>query len=113
VLAIEPAVYVRVLTGRKVGRDGKARCPFHPDRTPSLHAYRDPARGWTCYSSRCAHRGRPNGGDIYDLAAQLWNLATRGPDFPELRRRLHQLFLPGQPTPPASAAESQRQLPAT
>jgi RepB DNA-primase from phage plasmid len=97
-LAIEPAVYVRVLTGRQVGRDGKARCPFHPDRTPSLHAYRDPARGWACYSARCAHSGRPNGGDIYDLAGQLWltgqssDMPLRGKRFIEVRERLMALF---------------------
>ncbi|MDP9187627.1 MAG: hypothetical protein M3O25_00070, partial [Actinomycetota bacterium] len=48
--AIEPAVYVHRLTGRAAGRDGKVACPFHPERTPSLHAYPDPARGWACFS---------------------------------------------------------------
>jgi RepB DNA-primase from phage plasmid len=99
-LAIEPAVYVRVLTGREVGRDGKVACPFHPDRTPSLHAYPGPAGGWACFSARCSRDGRPNGGDIYELAAQIWGLSTRGAEFRELRRRLYHLFLPGQ-RPPA------------
>jgi hypothetical protein len=104
-LAIEPAVYVGALTGRTVGRDGKVACPFHPDRTPSLHAYPDPARGWACFSARCSRDGRPNGGDIYQLAGQLWGLSTRGPEFPELRRRLYSLLLPGhQPPPPRRRA---------
>jgi hypothetical protein len=91
-LAIEPAVYVEALTGRPVGRDGKVACPFHPDERPSLHAYPDPAAGWACFSARCWQGDRPNGGDVYTLAAQLWGLST-GTDFPELRRRLHELLL--------------------
>ena len=100
-LAIEPAAYVEALTGRRVGRDGKAACPFHPDRQPSLHAYPDPADGWACFSAKCWRGDRPNGGDIYDLGGQLWGLSTRGPHFPELRRRLYALFLPGVEPPPA------------
>jgi hypothetical protein len=91
-LAIEPAVYVEALTGRRVGRDGKVACPFHPDENPSLHAYPDPGRGWACYSARCWRGDRPNGGDIYSLAAQLWGLST-DTDFPELKRRLRELLL--------------------
>jgi hypothetical protein len=101
-LAIEPAVYVRALTGRDVGRDGKVACPFHPDRTPSLHAYPDPARGWACFSARCLRGGRPNGGDIYELAGQLWltgqssggggRRPLRGRDFIEVRKRLLAMF---------------------
>jgi hypothetical protein len=92
-LWIGPRVYVEVLTGRSVGRDGKASCPFHPDRTPSLHCYPDPGAGWACFSSRCSRDGRPNGGDIYDLASQLWGLSTRGRDFLELRQRLRVLLI--------------------
>jgi hypothetical protein len=107
-LGIEPAVYVETLTGRRVGRDGKVACPLHPDSRPSLHAYPDPAGGWACFSAKCWRGDRPNGGDIYDLAGQLWGLSTRGPDFPELRRRLYALFLPGieppaRPSPTARA----------
>ena len=98
-LAIEPAIYVEALTGRRVGRDGKVACPFHPDQHPSLHAYPDPDEGWTCYSAKCWQGDRPNGGDIYDLAGQLWGLPTRGRDFPELRRRLYTLFLPSHEPP--------------
>ena len=91
-LAIPPRVYVAVLTGREVGRDGKIACPFHPDRSPSLHAYREPHQGWTCFSAKCWRGDRPNGGDIYDLASQLWKVPTRGPDFLQLRHRLHDVF---------------------
>ncbi len=44
-LAIPPPLYVELLTGHRVGRDGKTVCPFHPDRTPSLHVYPDPKGG--------------------------------------------------------------------
>jgi hypothetical protein len=102
-LSIEPAVYVERLTGRRVGRDGKAPCPFHRDDIPSLHAYPDPSAGWACFSAKCLRGARPNGGDIYDLAGQLWGLSTRGRDFLELRRRLCELLLPQlkAPAPPA------------
>jgi hypothetical protein len=97
-LAIEPAVYVQRLTGRTVRRDGKVACPFHTDRTPSLHAYPDPGRGWACFSAQCSRDGRPNGGDIYDLAGQIWltgqssDLPLRGKRFIEVRERLMALF---------------------
>jgi hypothetical protein len=45
-LALEPRSYVEALTGLRVGRDGKVSCPFHEDRTPSLHVYETPAGGW-------------------------------------------------------------------
>jgi len=108
-LRIVPAVYLEALTGRQVGRDGKLACPFHPDSRPSLHAYPDPADGWTCFSAKCWRGDRPNGGDIYDLAGQLWGLSTHGRDFPELRRRLYALFLPGLEPPapvPSTAARA-------
>jgi hypothetical protein len=79
--AISPRVYVARLTGQRVGRSGKIRCPFHDDRTPSLHVYADPQRGWYCF-------GCGRGGSGYDLAALLWQRGTRGEDFLELRRDL-------------------------
>jgi hypothetical protein len=97
-LTLEPPVYVEALTGRQVGRDGKAACPFHPDSHPSLHAYPEPDRGWACYSASCWRGDRPNGGDIYDFARQLWGL-TDDRDFPEVRRRLYARFLPGVEPP--------------
>lgn len=84
-LAIEPARYVPVLLGAPVGRDHKVSCPWHEDRTPSLHVYDTPERGWFCFSCRV-------GGSVYDMAARQWQLATRGSDFVELRRRLLELF---------------------
>lgn len=48
-LALSPRVYVERLTGRRVGRSGKMRCPFHEDRTPSLHVYSSAAEGWYCF----------------------------------------------------------------
>ena len=80
-LTINPPDYVEALTGQEVSRDGKVRCPLHADRTPSLHVYPDPDRGWYCY-------GCERGGTIYDLAGALWSLETRGDGFLELRRRL-------------------------
>jgi hypothetical protein len=85
-LNIAPSVDVEALTGRPVGRDRKISCPLHPDRASSFHCYPDPAAGWACYTARCWQGDRPNGGDIYDLAAQTSGLSIRGRDFPELRR---------------------------
>ena len=48
-LALEPRAYVEALTGLSVGRSGKVSCPFHTDRTPSLHVYETPAGGWYCF----------------------------------------------------------------
>jgi hypothetical protein len=95
-LALEPRSYVEALTGLRVGRDGKVSCPFHEDRTPSLHVYETPAGGWYCY--RCER-----GISVYDLAAALWGLETRGAGFIELRRRLYELCLPGQQPPHPSS----------
>lgn len=84
-LAVPPAVYVKDLLGVRPGRNGKVRCPFHDDDRPSLHVYPTGPRGWCCFSCR-------RGGTIYDLAAGLWNLHTRGADFRELRRRLLAIY---------------------
>jgi hypothetical protein len=83
-LAIAPSVYVPALVGRALNREGKVRCPFHHDHTPSLHAF-GPGRGWRCFGCGAC-------GSIYDLAARLWGLRTRGRDFRELRRRLASTF---------------------
>ncbi len=75
---IEPAHYVRLLTGKTPDREGKIECPFHEDEKPSLHVYPTPEQGWACYG--CETRdGKPRGGDIYTLASQLWRIPTRGP----------------------------------
>lgn len=78
---IPPIVYVYALTGRSASRDGKVLCPFHEDRTPSLHVYDTPEQGWYCY-------GCGRGGSIYDLAALVWQIEPRGRRFRELRDRL-------------------------
>jgi RepB DNA-primase from phage plasmid len=98
-LGIAPAVYVERLTGRQVRRDGKIACPFHRDAEPSLHVYSD---HWTCYSARCWRGDRPNGGDIYNFAGQLWltgqssgggaGRPLRGREFIEVRKRLLAMF---------------------
>ena len=80
---IPPPVYVEQLTGQRVGRSRKIHCPFHEDRTPSMHVYDDPGRGWYCF-------GCGRGGSIYDLAALLWHRETRGRQFIELRRELEE-----------------------
>ena len=81
---IPPPVYVEQLTGQRVGRSGKIRCPFHEDRTPSMHVYDDPERGWYCF-------GCGRGGTIYDLASLLLRRETHGREFIELRRELRAL----------------------
>jgi len=48
---------------------------------PAASAYPAPQRGRYCY-------GCGRGGSIDDLAAALWDLDTRGPDFLGLRWRL-------------------------
>jgi hypothetical protein len=86
-LQIAPERYVHALTGQDVGRSRKIRCPFHsPDRTPSLHVYPEPERGWTCF-------GCQRSGSVYDLASELWSIPARGPGFLELRGRLTRLLL--------------------
>lgn len=83
-LTISASEYVPALTGREANARGKVACPLHgggDERTPSLMAYRDPARGWYCY-------GCGQGGRIYDFAGLLWGMPTSGPGFLELRARL-------------------------
>ena len=91
-MALLPARYVLALTGQRVGRDRKVRCPLHPDRRPSLHVYEDPARGWYCFGCR-------RGGSVYDLAGALWLTGQsrgagqlRGRAFLEVRERLAAMF---------------------
>jgi hypothetical protein len=82
-LGIPATEYVPALTGRVVGQDRKATCPFHAgghERTPSLHAYDDPGKGWYCW-------GCDEGGDLYSFAAKLYDLDPRR-DFPAIKQRL-------------------------
>jgi len=85
--SVPPRVYFERLTGVRVGRSGKVCCPFHEDRTPSLHVYDEPGRGWYCF-------GCGRGGSIYDLASLVWKRGARGRDFTQLRRELEELVLP-------------------
>jgi hypothetical protein len=78
---IEPRHYFAVLADIEVPQHRKVRCPFHDDRTPSLHVYEDAKRGWYCFG--CGH-----GGSIYDFAALLWGYGTHGPHFVALRSEL-------------------------
>lgn len=84
-LDLEPELYIARLTGLRVGRSRKVRCPLHEDGTPSLHVYRDPERGWYCFGCR-------RGGSVYDLAAALWRVEPRGASFVALRERLTSMF---------------------
>jgi hypothetical protein len=94
--------YIAGLTGRQPNREGKIACPFHEDRTPSLHAY--PDGSWACF-------GCGKGGTIYDFAGYLFGLQTKGRAFLELRERLADTFgtedplrhhSARQPRPPAA-----------
>ena len=78
---IPPAAYARVLLGVTVDRTRKIQCPFHEDRTPSLHLYPTAEQGWYCF-------GCGRGSSIYDMAAAAWDMGTRGAEFVELRQRL-------------------------
>jgi hypothetical protein len=88
---IPPRVYVERLTNQRVDHCGKIHCPFHEDRTASLHVYSDPERGWTCFGCRNPEE-RPLGGDIYTLASLLWGIPPHGRDFLTLRGRLDRVF---------------------
>lgn len=85
-LAIPASTYVRQLTGLEPRRDGKVNCPFHDDADPSLQLYDD----GTFYCFGCGA-----GGSVYDFAARLWRVGTKGREFLALRRRLlAELLLP-------------------
>jgi hypothetical protein len=84
-LQIPPPIYVRELLGVPARAGRKVHCPFHDEQHPSLHVYPTAARGWACFSC-----GR--GGTIYDLAAGVWRMRTRGREFIELRSLLVERF---------------------
>ena len=89
-LKISPVIYVEELLGSTVGRDGKVSCPFpghrNGDRTPSLHVYETPERGWYCHGCR-------RGGSIYDLAAEIAGVEPRGERFIALAQCLRERFV--------------------
>lgn len=78
---VPPPVYFAILAGVEPGRDGKVPCPVHDDRTPSCHVFDEAAQGWHCF-------GCGAGGDVYNLAARLWEMPMQGPGFIELRKRV-------------------------
>jgi RepB DNA-primase from phage plasmid/CHC2 zinc finger len=78
-LAIPAEDYVHQLSGLRPTQAGKVRCPFHDDHTPSLHLYGDGT--WACFGCR-------RGGTVYDFAAHLWDMPTKGRAFIELRKRV-------------------------
>jgi hypothetical protein len=78
---VPPPVYFAILAGVEPGRDGKVSCPVHDERTPSCHVFDEPEKGWHCF-------GCGAGGDVYSLAARLWDMPMQGPGFIDLRKRL-------------------------
>jgi hypothetical protein len=88
---IDPAHYVRLLTGKTSDREGKIACPFHQDDKPSLHVYPTPEQGWACYGCKTPD-GKPAGGDIYTFASLLWGIPSKGSGFLDLRARLDDVF---------------------
>ncbi|WP_249011194.1 CHC2 zinc finger domain-containing protein [Conexibacter sp. DBS9H8] len=98
------AEYVRALTGREPNREGKVRCVFHEERTPSLQLY--PDGSWCCF-------GCGRGGTIVDFAAGIWGLGTKGPDFLRVRDRLAEELLGARPASGRAEMEARgvRRLP--
>jgi hypothetical protein len=71
---------------------------LHDDHTPSLQLYQ---HDWYCFGA-CR-----TGGSIYDFAALLYGLGTRGRDFLKLRQRLAgDLHLAAPAMPAAASAPS-------
>ena len=69
---IKRAVSMRALCERygiEVNHAHKARCPFHPDRAPSMHVY-DDDRGWWCFV--CGE-----GGDVINFTERFFHLPFR------------------------------------
>jgi RepB DNA-primase from phage plasmid/CHC2 zinc finger len=84
---IAPRAYFLALTGLAPSREGKVCCPFpaHADPGPSCHVYESAAEGWYCF-------GCGRGGDIYELAGELWGLRREGREFLALRDLLAKHF---------------------
>lgn len=82
-----PAEYVRLIAGLEVAPGGKVCCPFHPDRTPSLHVYETARAGWFCF-------GCERGGSIYEFAALKvgYELPLRGVQFLRIEQALLKLY---------------------
>jgi DNA primase len=61
----------RVVQLQKSGRNFKARCPFHAEKTPSFYVFPDRAT-WRCFGS-CGE-----GGDLFTFVQKRENLDFRG-----------------------------------
>ena len=84
---VPPPIYFAALADCDVpATGGMVRCPVHDDRTPSCRVYAEPERGWYCHGCHI-------GGSVYDLAATLWGLETRGDEFRLLRARIARALL--------------------
>lgn len=83
-LMIPAAIYVEQLSGREV-RSHFALCPFHDERSPSLHCGGRQPGLWRCF-------GCGRAGSIFDFASLLWGVPTRGRPFFELRLELLRRF---------------------
>jgi hypothetical protein len=86
---IAPPFYFAELAGLVVPASGFVRCPLpdHDDPDPSCRVWSEASRGWYCFGCR-------RGGDIYELAGQLWRLPRRGQSFIEIKERLTELLRP-------------------
>jgi DNA primase RepB-like protein len=92
---IAPPIYFAELAGLEVPASGFVRCPLpdHDDPDPSCRVWSEASRGWYCFGCR-------RGGDIYELAGQLWRLPRRGQSFLEIKERLTKLLRPRDLRPP-------------
>lgn len=83
---------------QRAGRRFKARCPFHPEKTPSFFV--DPAGGfWHCF-------GCGAGGDVFSFLMEI-----EGISFPEAGERLAQrVGLPWRASPVDEAQAQRRKL---
>jgi len=63
------------ITLKKSGDGYLGRCPFHPDKTPSLSV--SPAKQFWCCLGACSASGKKLGGDVVEFARRLWGTSFR------------------------------------